>query len=208
MSSNLEDIAKYLVYQQFYDEEDKVIFDRTKKIRVLLPGVDTVMAAFLAEITKLLPLIQEKKYFEYLEQLTQQLPFDIEIVKIKFQETHAKLGENELSEDIVATFLIGEVLNYLRDTEFKATIAEIKRQAMVDSTSPAANGFIDTKISKLASMNDLNISLLHNISFLRFLVARYGSSDHPDLKLKVDQMIQKYSRALIDLITRGSSYFK
>lgn len=208
MSSTLEDVAKYLVYQQFYDEEDKVIFDRTKKIRLLIPGVDKVIATFLAEFTKLLPLVQGKNYSAYLEQLAQHLPFNVETVRTKFQEMRAKLGEEEMSESIVTTFLIGEVLNYLRDAEFKAAMAEIKRQAMVHSKSPAADGFIDMKISKFASMNDLNISLLYNLSFLRFLVAQYEPPDHPELKSKVDQMIQKYSGALIDLIMRGSIYFK
>ncbi len=196
------------MYQQFYDEEDKVIFDRTKKIRLLIPGVDKVIPDCLQEFTRALPLLQEKKYHEYLEQLAQKIPFNIETVDAKFNEVKGKLGEEELNETMVATFLIGEILNYLRDTEFNASMASIKKQLMEKSMSPATAGFIDVKISKFAAVNDLNISLIYNLSFLRLLVARFEPPDYPELKPKVEQMIQKYSKALIEQITRGSIHFK
>ncbi len=208
MSSNLNDVAKYLVYQQFYDEEDKVIYDRTKKIRLLIPGADKVVAAFLSELTEPLPLLQEKKCHEYLEHVAQKLPFNLHIVETKFEEMKTKLDEAELSDIMVGTFLIGEIINYLRDGEFKASLASLKHNAMENSTSPAAATFIDTKISKFAAVNDLNISLLYNLSFLRFLVATFEPSDYPELKPKVEQMIQKYTKALVEQITRGSIYFK
>ncbi len=208
MSSNLADVAKYLVYQQFYDEDDKVVFDRTKKIRLLIPGVDHVIPTCLQAFTQAIPLIQEKKYHEYLEQIAQKLPFDIDIVEPKFLEMKEKLGEQELSETMVATFLIGEILNYLRDVEFTASKASIKKQLMEKSTSPAALGFIEMKISKFGAVNDLNISLIYNLSFLRLLVAQFDPPEFPELKSKIDQMIQKYAKALMEQITRGSIHFK
>jgi hypothetical protein len=208
LSSNLKDVAKYLVFQQFYDEEDKVIYDRTKKIRLLIPGVDEVVESCLLEFTQPLPLIEAKKYREYLEQLAQKVPFDVEIVNTKFEEMKSKLGEEEISETMVATFLIGEIINFLRDGEFKASVTAMKNRALERSTSPSAAAFIDTKFSKFASMNDLNISLLYNLSFLRLLVARFEPPDHPELKPKVEQMILKYTNALIEQIIRGSIYFK
>ncbi len=207
MSSDLSDVAKYLVYQQFYDEEDKVIFDRTKKIRLLIPGVDHVVPVFLQEFTRALPLLQEKKYREYMAQITQKVPFNIDTVEEKFNVLKGQLGEEELSETMVATFLIGEILNYLRDVAFKATMTSIKNQLMAKSTSPAAAGFIDTKISKFSAINDLNISLIYNLSFLRYLVAQFEPPDYPELKSKVEQMIQKYAKTLMEQITRGSILF-
>ncbi len=207
MSSCLADVAKYLVYQQFYDDEDKVIYDRTKKIRLLIPGVDQVVPACVEEFTQALPLLQKKKYGEFLAQVAQKIPFNIETVEGKFNELKGKLGEEDLNETMVATSLIGEILNYVRDAEFKASMASVKQQLMEKSTSPAAAGFIDMKISKLAAINDLNISLIYNLSFLRFLVAQFEPPDHPELKPKVDQMIQKYSRALMEQISRGSIHF-
>ncbi len=208
MSYNLKDVAKYLVFQQFYDEDDKVIYDRTKKIRLLIPGVDEVIASCLSEFTRPLPLIEAKKYHEYLEQLAQKVPIDVEAVNSKFEEMKNKLGEEEVSETMVATFLIGEIINYLRDGEFKASMTAMKNLALETSTSPAAAAFIDAKVSKFASMNDLNISLLYNLSFLRLLVDRFEPPDHPELKSKVEKMIWKYTNALIEQITRGSIYFK
>ncbi len=208
MSSSLVDVAKYLVYQQFYDDEDKVIYDRTKKIRLLIPGVDHVVPAFLQEITQALPLLQEKSYAEFLAQIAQKIPFNVETVEGKFNEFKDKLGEEGLNDTMVATSLIGEIINDVRDVEFKASITAIKKQLMDRSTSPAAAGFIDLKISKFSAMNDLNISLIYNLSFLRLLVARFDPPEYPELKQKVDQMIQKYSKALMEQISRGSIHFK
>ncbi|HMF30386.1 MAG TPA: hypothetical protein VKK79_03165 [Candidatus Lokiarchaeia archaeon] len=195
---NLDEVAKVLVYQQFYDEKKDVIFGRTKAVKVHIPGVGEVVEAFVREFTDPIQLLKDRHYMQYLNLIAKNLPIDVVLIEEKFHESLGKIDSQDLNEVIIATSLISEVLATLRDTEFKNIFEEIKQEARSKHNSPGASAIITTRLQEFIAQNENSVSLLYNLALLRVLAAVYGTAS---FAATINKLVQKYLRALVEKLT-------
>ncbi len=193
----LEDIARLLVQQQFFDETENVIYGRTKDVRIQVLGVKPVITALLDEIMRPISLLQEKNYTAYLTELSKILTFNMKRVMQGFYKALENVEREDLTDHIAATFLIGELLTSIREVEFKNVIEEVKFLIRKQYNLPDAR--IDEKLAQLYSSNDETVSLLNNLAMLRMLALAFGS---PEFGKLANVLVQKYMQAIIEKLAQ------
>ena len=189
---------KYLVHLQFYSEEDGVLFSRDKKVRVQLPEAKPVVLAFEEELTKHLPLIKERSYTQYIEQVGKNLPIRPTEVEWEFQKNIRELGQGGLNDELATNFLVGPIRSTLQTKEFEVFMDRLKREVRRRLVSPLTESTVDGMLAKLYSTSDESVSILYNLVFLRLLTKIYG--DAATLE-KIESLISKYSEEIILKLT-------
>jgi len=190
--------VKYLVHLQFYSEEDGVLFSRDKKVRVQLPEAKPVVLAFEEELTKHLPLIKERSYTQYIEQVGKNLPIRPTEVEWEFQKNIRELGQGGLNDELATNFLVGPIRSTLQTKEFEVFMDRLKREVRRRLVSPLTESTVDGMLAKLYSTSDESVSILYNLVFLRLLTKIYG--DAATLE-KIESLISKYSEEIILKLT-------
>ncbi|MGY5852092.1 MAG: hypothetical protein RTU92_00835, partial [Candidatus Thorarchaeota archaeon] len=109
MENQLELMVKYLVYLQFYSDEEDILFSRDKKVQVSIPGIGPVIDAFVTEFMRPIHLISSGEYRLYLVELAKTLPFDIDEIEQEFNRSMGELPPAEHRIELIANFLIGPI---------------------------------------------------------------------------------------------------
>ncbi len=128
MEDQLELMVKYLVHLQFYSEEEDVIFSRDKKTRIHVPGAKQVVTAFEEFLKQHIDLIREGKYLKYLERVAETIPIRTTEVEWEFQSNVREIGEEGLSDELAANFLIGPIRSTIQAKEFEVLMEPVKRE--------------------------------------------------------------------------------
>ncbi|MHA1636499.1 MAG: hypothetical protein ACTSUB_00645 [Candidatus Thorarchaeota archaeon] len=190
-------MAKYLVHQQFYDEDEDTIVSRDKQIRVSIPGAKEVVASFVEELLDGIDLIPRKKYGIYLLKRAETLPIDADKIESEFLNTISQLDESGKSDIIITNFLIGAIRTALQKAEFEKCIVEVKIQ-LEKKMGTETNDRIQDRLEYLYSTSDPTVSLLHNLSLLRLLTAIYGTSQMFD---DISNRVREHCETLVDKLT-------
>ncbi|MFX1330394.1 MAG: hypothetical protein ACFE9W_02460 [Promethearchaeota archaeon] len=194
MTDQLELMVKYLVHLQFYSEEDDVLFNRDKKDRLTIEGIGPVVASFEEEFKRHLNLVRKKKYRAFLEAVAEEIPYDVESVMIEFNDSVRELGSHNLTDELAANFLIGPIRTALQTREFEACISRAKRAAIEQINANDPEDVVNERISDLYSRNDSTVSMLYNLTLLRFLASLYASNM---TKQRVNRIVELYSKELV-----------
>ncbi len=196
---SLEDVARLLVQQQFYDEKENVVYGRTKEVKIHVAGANPVLVSLLNEIMGPIALLQAKNYSAYLAELSKILTFNSRHVMQGFYKSLENIDREDLTEHIAATFLIGELLSAIRENEYKNMIDEVK--FLIRERYNIPNALIDEKLSLLQSTNDETVSLLSNLALLRMLALAFGS---PDFGKQVSALVHNYVNVLIEKLAKDA----
>ncbi|UCH04187.1 MAG: hypothetical protein JSW05_11505 [Candidatus Thorarchaeota archaeon] len=194
MEDQLELMVKYLVHLQFYSEEEDVIFSRDKKVRIHVPGAKLVVHAFEEFLKQSIGLIREGQYLEYLERVAETLPIRTTEVEWEFQNNVRELGEEGLTDELAANFLIGPIRSTIQAREFEVLMERVKREARRRLPEPLEDTTIEKRLAELYSVNDPTVSLLYNLALLRLLTSIFGGTD---LVNRVEHLVQQHSDELI-----------
>lgn len=204
-----EEVIKYLLFQQFYYGDD-VIYGRTRDISEYINGSGHVIESFLKMLTKDIQLIRDKKYQEYLQNFANEAYiFNCEAVYNRFMNTCKNLNQ-ELSSQLVTSFLISELLMEIRKDCFDETLNEI-RIILIDNITKLnkkrniredfdLESIINQKMEKmrhLYSINSNDIGMIYNLSFLKMIA--FKIEDFKVNKYTV-KLLQKYVENVIALL--------
>ncbi len=190
----LELMVKYLVHLQFYSEEEDVLFSRDKKDRLSIEGIGPIVAAFEEAFRRHLDLIRTKEYRAFLEAVQEEIPYDVESVILEFNDSVRELGSHNLTDELAANFLIGPIRTALQTREFETCMDEMKRKAVDQMGTDDSNSVVKNRISEFYSRNDHTVSMLHNLTLLRFLANHYGPEE---TQARVNQMMDLYCDELL-----------
>lgn len=193
VSPSLELMAKYLVHQQFYSEEDDTIVSRDKQVRVNIPGARELVNSFVGEFLDGIDLIAKGRYHQYLVKRGKKLPINVDTIEQEFSITISQLDESTKSDLIIANFLIGSIRTYLQKKEFLSCINDVKYMLEIKLGSEL-NRIIQERLEYLYSTNDPTVSLLHNLALLRLLSSLYGSTDTFN---QIDKLVETHCITLI-----------
>lgn len=197
MEDSLELMAKYLVHQQFYSEEDDTIVSRDKQVRVSIPGAREIVSSFVEEFLDGIDLIPKKEYRKYLIKRAETLPIDAEKIEREFLSTISQLDESGKSDMLIANFLIGSIRTALQKAEFEKCIVEVKIK-LEKKLGSETNHHIQERLEYLYSTSDPTVSLLHNLSLLRLLSAIYGTSKMFD---HISHLVREHCKTLVVKLT-------
>lgn len=193
MSDQLELMVKYLIRLQFYSEDEDVIVSRDKQVKIKIPGIGEVIAAFENEFLQYIDLVRKKQYRKFLEEVSRKIHFDVESVLIEFNKSVEEIGSNNLTDELYTNFLIGPIRTYLHIREFDECIYEIKHEAIIRLGSDNAKEIIKERIADFFSRNEPSVSMLHNLALLKYITFLYGSKE---TQFRVVRVFDQYCEEL------------
>ena len=194
VQGSLELMAKFLVHQQFYCEEDDTIVSRDMHVRVNIPGAKELVDSFVNEFLDGIHLISSGEYHEYIVRRAEKLPINVDLIEGDFMNTISQLDEDARSDVIIANFLIGSMRTALQKREFVKCINDVKHMLEI-KFGKKENALIQERLQYLYSTSDPTVSLLHNLALLRLLSGLYGTEELYEM---IDKLVEDHCITLIE----------
>ena len=196
-----DDVARYLLYQQFYYGGDH-IYGRTKDRSEAIDGAGEAIEKFYLLITKKVNLIDEGHILRYLEYFNENLhEVPIDAIMNKFNEAQKDLGP-DLHRNIAHTIIVGDCLTEIQDKSFRKSIHDLidfilkKRSLKSDQREE-----IYKKIKFLYGSSSPNIGMIYGLSFMKFISMKVGNKK---IENECHQLLDKY----FDLVAEEIEKFK
>ena len=173
MEFQIFELIDYLVRQQFSKGGD-FITDRMKMQKVQVRYAGRIIQGFTDLLTENIQDFLGGDYEKYLEKLCLVLNLDSKKILEAFLKRTSILEPEDKIPTIILTSILGELLSTIRERAFNETLEEIKirfkkRQSLCNGNKQISDIDLDNQLSDLFQRNDVNISLLYNLSFLEFI---------------------------------------
>ncbi|MHA1583954.1 MAG: hypothetical protein ACTSWL_01755 [Promethearchaeota archaeon] len=143
-----------------------------------LTGVNMLLSRFIHDLQYNLQLLSKHKIQEFLEIYENTFKLDLKPTLNRINANFEGMGGIEVlsgQETILYYMVLTKLLEALREKAYqKWGFSQIKEQISKISKHKIDNDTLH-KIQHLAALNEQNISLLYNLSFIRMLVEIYGS---------------------------------
>ena len=173
MEFQIFELIDYLVRQQFSKGGD-FITDRMKMQKVQVRYAGRIIQGFTDLLTENIQDFLGGDYEKYLEKLCLVLNLDSKKILEAYLNRTSILEPEDKIPPIILTSILGELLSTIRERAFNETLEEIKirfkkRQSHYNGNKQISDIELDNHLSDLFQRNDVNISLLYNLSFLEFI---------------------------------------
>jgi len=207
MESQILELIDYLVRQQFSKGGD-FITDRMKGQKVHVKYAGRIIQSFCDLLSGKSDNMQDLlsgNYEKYLEKLCLALNLDAIKILQAYQNRTAILEPEDRTPPIILTSLLGELLSTIRERAFNETLQEIKTrfkklQGNYDNNKEISDLELDNQISELFQKNDMNISLLYNLSFLEFIAITTHSQK---VKRTTKILLGKYINRVVETLRQN-----
>ncbi len=165
-----------LIEQQFKIPGRDIIIGRTPEVSVKISKSGQIVKKFKDLFNSNLHLFIEGKYLQFLNLFKKIKGIDENHINEIYQDLELKFENLKDTDNINIVVLYAMVLNSLissiRDLNFAETIREIKKR--VKNRISANETQIQKELDKLFMMNDGNVSILYNISYLDTLAESFN----------------------------------
>jgi hypothetical protein len=174
--NQLIDATSNLIEQQFKVPGKDIIIGRTPEVSVKISNSGQIIKKFKDLFNSNLQLFIDGKYLQFLKLFKIIKGVDENYINEIYQDLELKLENLRDTENISIVVLYAIVLNSLissiRDLNFTETIKEIKKR--VKNKVPKDDSQIQEELDKLFMVNDDNVSILYNISYLDTLAESFN----------------------------------
>ena len=174
--NQLLDATSNLIEQQFKVPGKDIIIGRTPEVSVKISNSGQIIKKFKDLFNSNLQLFIDGKYLQFLKLFKIIKGVDENYINEIYQDLELKLENLRDTENISIIVLYAIVLNSLissiRDLNFTETIKEIKKR--VKNKVPKDDSQIQEELDKLFMVNDDNVSILYNISYLDTLAESFN----------------------------------
>ncbi|MHA2282814.1 MAG: hypothetical protein ACXAC5_18390 [Promethearchaeota archaeon] len=174
--NQLLEATSNLIEQQFKIPGRDIIIGRTPEVSVKISNSGQVVKKFKNLFNSNLQLFIDGKYLQFLNLFKKIKGVDENYINEIYQDLELKFENLRDTENINIVVLYAIVLNSLissiRDLNFAETIREIKKR--VNSRISTGDIQIQKELDKLFMINDDNVSILYNISYLDTLAESFN----------------------------------
>lgn len=174
--NQLLEATSNLIEQQFKVPGKDIIIGRTPEVSVKISNSGQVIKKFKDLFNSNLQLFIDGKYLQFLNLFKKIKGVDENYINEIYQDLELKFENLRDTEHISIVVLYAIVLNSLissiRDLNFAETIREIKKR--VKNKISINDSQIQKKLDKLFMINDDNVSILYNISYLDTLAESFN----------------------------------
>ena len=174
--NQLLEATSNLIEQQFKVPGKDIIIGRTPEVSVKISNSGQVIKKFKDLFNSNLQLFIDGKYLQFLRLFKKIKGVDENYINEIYQDLELKFENLRDTENISIVVLYAIVLNSLissiRDLNFAETIREIKKR--VKNKISTSDLQIQEELDKLFMVNDDNVSILYNISYLDTLAESFN----------------------------------
>ncbi|MFX1453987.1 MAG: hypothetical protein ACFFDB_01295 [Promethearchaeota archaeon] len=174
--NQLLEATSNLIEQQFKIPGKDIIIGRTPDISVKISNSGQVVKKFKDMFNSNLQLFIDGKYLQFLNLFKKIKGIDENYINEIYQDLELKFENLKGTENINIVVLYAIVLNSLissiRDLNFAEIIREIKKR--VKKRISINDRQIQKELDKLFMVNDNNVSILYNISYLDTLAESFN----------------------------------
>ncbi len=174
--NQLLEATSNLIEQQFKVPGKDIIIGRTPEVSVKISNSGQIIKKFKDLFNSNLQLFIEGKYLQFLNLFKKIKGVDENYINEIYQDLELKLEHLKDTENISKVVLYAIVLNSLisgiRDLNFAETLKEIKTR--VKNRISTNDSQIQEELDKLFMINDDNVSILYNITYLDTLAESFN----------------------------------
>ena len=174
--NQLLEATSNLIEQQFKVPGRDIIIGRTPEVSVKISNSGQIVKKFKDLFNSNLQLFIDGKYLQFLNLFKIIKGVDENYINEIYQDLELKFEHLRDTENISIVVLYAIVLNSLissiRDLNFAETIKEIKKR--VKNKISTNETQIQKKLDRLFMINDDNVSILYNISYLDTLAESFN----------------------------------
>jgi len=174
--NQLSEATSNLIEQQFKVPGKDIIIGRTPEVSIKISNSGQVIKKFKDLFNSNLQLFIDGKYLQFLNLFKKIKGVDENYINEIYQDLELKFEHLRETENISVVVLYAIVLNSIissiRDLHFAETIREIKKR--VKSKISTNDLQIQGELDKLFMVNDDNVSILYNISYLDTLAESFN----------------------------------
>ncbi len=206
MLESLYDATDNLINQQFYKDGRDTIIGRTPEVSLKISNSGQIVRKFKDLFNENLDLFLDGEYLKFLNLFKKIKGMDENCIREINQDLELKFEslKNANAENINTVVLYALVLNSLissiRDLNFEEDIKEIKTR--VKTMIKISDTKIQNELDKMFMLNDDNISILYNISYLETLAESFN---YKKVAKVCKIQISRYINRIVKLVITANS---
>ena len=163
------------VYQQlFCGKGSNRIMGKNPENTMQLTGVQPLLKKFMNDIRSHLPLIKEHKIAEFLGYFKAFMHVDLSSAQERIETNLAAMGGMDGEDTVLYYITLTKFLEEIREFSYGKYGFDRIKEIYAAKAGKKFNAEAKEKVHHLASLNEENISLLYNLSFISFLTISYN----------------------------------
>jgi hypothetical protein len=208
------ELIRFLLDQQFYYGNDFII-GRNKDISCFIEGSGATIERFYGNLIENIEDIRSGQYNEYLEKFYITVyPIDTKFIFDKINVKFNLLEREQLTPEIIASILIGELLMYIKKICFEDALIELKvilieliqkhnkNQIDPENRIELTEEYIESKmkrLKKLFSLNNGEIGMIYNLAFLQSIALKVDLEVYKNTKIALKTYMEKVGESLLKI---------
>jgi hypothetical protein len=174
-----QDLLEHAVYQQLWSGGARIM-GKNPEFTMQLTGVENLLKLLIKDLEKNLPLIQKKKYSQFLHEFESKFDLDLSHTLERIETNLGGMGayndvDNDQPDVMIHYMILTKLLEALRDHSYQIWGYGQIQEKYTKSTGHAFTEKARDKLQQLGALNEPNYSLLYNLSFILMLGLHYGS---------------------------------
>ena len=200
IDEDTREMLEQAVYQQLFNNQNpNQIMGKNPDNRMQITGVDELLEVFIQDLNSNLQLLRDLKFKEFLVIFEKRFGISLDPTLKRIQNNVEGMGGLDIAREqitIIIYIVLTKLLEELREKGYqKWGLGQLKskftKQSNKDFGLQAKNN-----LQKLAALNEENISLLYNLSFLLLIAINYKQQNIEKtlkrlISLRINRILQK-----------------
>jgi hypothetical protein len=201
-SDETQSLLENAVYQQLFNAQDNnKICGKNPDNTMQVTGVDQLLDSFLTDLKKNLELLKKQKLKEFLQTYEKRFHINLKDTLERIEANFEGMGGMEMlegQETVLYYMVLTKLLEALREYSYNSWGSDRIKEIYEEQAGKKFNDVAKDKIQNLAALNEENISILYNLSFIAMLSTSYGDKKFiTTLKRLVTTRINKIVKQIL-----------
>ena len=172
-----QDLLEHAVYQQLFSGGVRIM-GKNPANTMQLTGIEELLGLLIKDLEQRLHLIGSGQFARFLQEFEKMFDLDLSPTLERIQTNIGAMGVNADSKEpdvMIYYMIITKLLEALREHAYSQWGYRQIKEKYIQLSGHTFTDKVGDKLQKLAALNEENISLLYNLSFILMLGLHYGS---------------------------------
>ena len=190
-----DEMLKHAIYQQLFLGDNQIMGKNPQNI-MYIEGVDELKEDFYQDLKSHLCQLKTNNLSQFLHYFARKFNTHLNSVRGRIEENLSNMDNLKDQEIVIIYMVLTKVLETLREKAYRLVGEHLIKQKFRSKTNKYFTKVIAEKVQRLAALNDEDISLLYNLSFIEMLAEKYQNNSLKKLTqnlilTRLDRIIEK-----------------